>query len=88
MSAIAQPVSGTAAKAERKPSGWDHLKTLLPYVGRYRKMVALGLVSLLLVGLAAFLWSLSCGQFEDLEGAGWRVLQDDETGARPTRRDR
>ena len=31
-----------------------------------------------LVGLAAFLWSLNSGQFEDLEGAGWRALQDDE----------
>ena len=31
-----------------------------------------------LLGLAAFLWSLNSGQFEDLEGAGWRALQDDE----------
>lgn len=31
-----------------------------------------------LAGLAAFLWSLNSGQFEDLEGAGWRILQDDE----------
>jgi cbb3-type cytochrome oxidase maturation protein len=31
-----------------------------------------------LIGLAAFLWSLNSGQFEDLEGAGWRALQDDE----------
>lgn len=29
--------------------------------------------------LAAFLWALGSGQFEDLEGAGWRVLADDET---------
>ncbi len=36
-------------------------------------------VALLLggVGLAAFLWSLRSGQFEDLEGAGWRALDDD-----------
>jgi len=31
-----------------------------------------------LLGLAAFLWSLNSGQFEDLEGASWRVLRDDE----------
>jgi cbb3-type cytochrome oxidase maturation protein len=31
-----------------------------------------------LLGLAAFLWSLHSGQFEDLEGAGWRALQDDD----------
>ena len=34
-----------------------------------------------LAGLAAFLWSLNSGQFEDLEGAGWRILQDDEQSA-------
>ena len=36
-----------------------------------------------LLGLAAFLWSLNSGQFEDLDGAGWRALQDDEPGSDP-----
>ncbi|MDA7948752.1 MAG: cbb3-type cytochrome oxidase assembly protein CcoS [Hyphomicrobiaceae bacterium] len=31
-----------------------------------------------LLGLAAFLWSLRSGQFEDLEGAAWRALDDEE----------
>jgi len=31
-----------------------------------------------LAGLGAFLWSLRSGQFDDLEGAAWRALQDDE----------
>jgi cbb3-type cytochrome oxidase maturation protein len=31
-----------------------------------------------LLGLAAFLWALRSGQFEDLEGAGWRAIQDSE----------
>ena len=44
MSAIAQPVSTTAAKPARRPSGWQHLKPLLPYVARYKRMVALGLL--------------------------------------------
>ena len=30
------------------------------------------------LGLAGFLWSLRSGQFDDLEGAGWRALQDEE----------
>jgi cbb3-type cytochrome oxidase maturation protein len=34
-------------------------------------------LSLGAVGLGAFLWSLRSGQFEDLDGAVWRVLQDD-----------
>jgi cbb3-type cytochrome oxidase maturation protein len=28
------------------------------------------------VGLAGFLWSLKSGQFDDLDGAKWRVLSD------------
>lgn len=34
-------------------------------------------VSLGMLGLAAFLWSLRDGQFDDLEGARWRILDDD-----------
>jgi cbb3-type cytochrome oxidase maturation protein len=30
------------------------------------------------LGLAAFLWSLRSGQYEDLEGAAHRVLIDDD----------
>jgi cbb3-type cytochrome oxidase maturation protein len=38
-----------------------------------------------LAGLAAFLWSLKSGQFEDLEGAGWRILEDEQPPAPPPR---
>lgn len=31
-----------------------------------------------LAALAAFLWALKTGQFEDLDGAGWRALEDDD----------
>ncbi|MEM8744522.1 MAG: cbb3-type cytochrome oxidase assembly protein CcoS [Pseudomonadota bacterium] len=31
-----------------------------------------------LIGLAAFLWSLRSGQFDDLEGAAWRALDDED----------
>lgn len=31
-----------------------------------------------LVGLFAFLWSLKSGQYDDLEGAAYRILEDDE----------
>lgn len=30
------------------------------------------------LGLAAFLWSLRTGQYDDLDGAAWRVLEDDD----------
>ncbi|MGI9403840.1 MAG: cbb3-type cytochrome oxidase assembly protein CcoS [Hyphomicrobium sp.] len=32
-----------------------------------------------LLGLAAFLWALNSNQFEDLEGASWRAIQDSDT---------
>jgi cbb3-type cytochrome oxidase maturation protein len=31
-----------------------------------------------LLGLAAFLWALRSGQFDDLDGAAERILYDDE----------
>lgn len=31
-----------------------------------------------LIGLVVFLWSLKTGQYEDLEGAAQRMLNDDE----------
>jgi cbb3-type cytochrome oxidase maturation protein len=41
----------------------------------YLVPIALGLG---LIGLFAFLWSLRSGQYEDLEGAALRVLDDDD----------
>jgi cbb3-type cytochrome oxidase maturation protein len=35
------------------------------------------------LGLAAFLWSLRSGQFEDLEGASWRSLDDEAEAVAP-----
>ena len=32
------------------------------------------------MGLAAFLWSLKTGQYEDLDGAAWRALEDRAPG--------
>ncbi len=34
-----------------------------------------------LLGLSGFLWSLKSGQFEDLDGAAYRILDDDEPTA-------
>jgi cbb3-type cytochrome oxidase maturation protein len=31
-----------------------------------------------LAGLLAFLWSLTSGQYDDLEGAAWRAIADDD----------
>ncbi len=39
----------------------------------YLVPLALGLG---LAGLGAFVWSMRAGQYDDLEGAGYRVLDD------------
>ncbi|MBR1217768.1 cbb3-type cytochrome oxidase assembly protein CcoS [Bradyrhizobium sp. U87765 SZCCT0131] len=31
-----------------------------------------------LLGLCGFLWSLRSGQYDDLDGAAWRAIADDE----------
>jgi cbb3-type cytochrome oxidase maturation protein len=36
-----------------------------------------------LIGLLGFLWSLKSGQYDDLEGAAWRALADDEPAQEP-----
>lgn len=41
----------------------------------YLVPLAIGLGGL---GLAAFLWSLKNGQYDDLDGAAWRAIADDE----------
>jgi cbb3-type cytochrome oxidase maturation protein len=44
----------------------------------YLVPIALGLG---LLGLGAFLWALKTGQYDDLEGAAWRALMDDDAPA-------
>ena len=46
----------------------------------YLVPLALGLG---LAGLAAFLWSLRSGQYDDMEGASLRVLSDDDVAPPP-----
>lgn len=41
----------------------------------YLVPLALGLGGL---GLVAFLWSLKTGQYDDLDGAAWRAIMDDD----------
>jgi cbb3-type cytochrome oxidase maturation protein len=38
--------------------------------------------------LAAFLWTLRSGQYDDLDGAAHRILFDDDDDAAPPRNDR
>ena len=37
-----------------------------------------GVFALGLAALAAFLWSMKSDQYDDLEGASWRIIADDD----------
>jgi ATP-binding cassette subfamily B multidrug efflux pump len=65
MSAIAQPTVARPTAEAKKPSGWDQLKTLLPYVKRYKAMTGLGLLTLALMGLVGALPQLIIGAITD-----------------------
>lgn len=40
------------------------------------------------MGLIGFVWALRRGQFDDLEGDAYRILNDDDRPIRPTQRRR
>jgi ATP-binding cassette, subfamily B, multidrug efflux pump len=72
VSAAAQTVAGTsaAAKPKKKSSGWNDLKTLLPYLRKYKGMTAIGLITLTLMGGVGALPQLLIGMITDcLQGA-------------------
>lgn len=45
-------------------------------------------ITLGLLGLIAFLWSVRSGQYEDLDGAAERILHDEDPASQPVRGDR
>src|SRR5215469_11365429 len=65
MSAIAQPAAAASTRPQRKPSGWQHLKPLLPYIARYKGMVVLGLTFDALMGIVGSLPQLIQGIITD-----------------------
>jgi len=70
MSAIAQPVSSAATRPAKKASAWSHLKTLIPYVMKYKGTVSVGLLTLAAMGLVGALPQLILGAITDcLQGS-------------------
>ena len=65
MSAIAQPAAAASTRPQRRPSGWQHLKPLLPYIARYKGMVVLGLTFDALMGIVGSLPQLIQGIITD-----------------------
>jgi ATP-binding cassette, subfamily B, multidrug efflux pump len=64
MSEIIEPAA-TAASESGRPSGWRQLRKLVPYLQRYKGMVALGLLTLLTVGVIGALPQLLIGAITD-----------------------
>src|ERR1700683_4479942 len=83
MSAIAQPVVATARKPKPQTSGWKDLKSLWPYVLRYKGMTALGLLTLGLMGLVGALPQLIIGMITDLLQGSPRALSTLSGCSRP-----
>jgi ABC-type multidrug transport system fused ATPase/permease subunit len=64
MSAAAQAVATSAAPRPRA-SGWRNLRGLLPYIGRFKARVALGLVILCVMGVVGNVLPLITGSIID-----------------------
>ena len=64
-----------AGHTQRVARAWTRAREAVMNVLVYLVPMALALG---LTGLAAFLWSLRTGQYEDMDGAALRVLSDDD----------
>jgi ATP-binding cassette, subfamily B, multidrug efflux pump len=67
MSSAVNPAAAVAAPVSRAPkvSGWKQLQKLIPYLGRYKGQIAVGLVTLAAMGIAGALQPLSYGVIMD-----------------------
>jgi ATP-binding cassette, subfamily B, multidrug efflux pump len=73
MSAIAQPVAAST-RPERAPSGWERMRTLIPYVKRYKAMVSVGLLTTTLMAIVGALPQLIIGAITDCLKGSPQVL--------------
>ena len=73
MSAIAQPVAASSRPA-RAPSGWEHMRTLIPYVKRYKLMTSIGLLTTTLMAIVGALPQLIIGAITDCLKGSPQVL--------------
>jgi ATP-binding cassette subfamily B multidrug efflux pump len=74
VSVAAQTAVGVRARPEKKPSGWQNLKPLFPYVLRYKRMTVVGLLALAMMGLVGTLPQLIVGAIVDLLRGSARPL--------------
>jgi ATP-binding cassette, subfamily B, multidrug efflux pump len=83
MSAAATTLrSGDAAKKAPKASSWSNLRGLLPYLGRYKGAIAVGLLTLMLMGLIGNIVPLTTGIITDTLAGSARPFEIATHGAR------
>jgi len=82
MSAAATTVrAGEAAKKAPKVSSWTNLHGLLPYLGRYKGAIALGLLTLVVMGLVGNIVPLTTGIIIDTVAGSSRPFEHAAHGA-------
>ncbi len=73
--------AGQSTKKGPKASSWSNLRGLLPYLGRYKSAIALGLVTLALMGLIGNIVPLTTGIITDTVAGSSRPFERATHGA-------
>ena len=73
--------TGTSAQKPPKTSSWRNLRGLVPYLGRYKGAIALGMVTLALMGLVGNLIPLATGVITDTLAGSQRPFERQAHGA-------
>jgi ATP-binding cassette, subfamily B, multidrug efflux pump len=76
MSAAATtPRTGAPGKKALQASSWAHLRGLLPYLGRYKGAIALGLLTLTIMGVVGSIVPLTTGVITDTVAGSQRPFE-------------
>jgi P-type Cu2+ transporter len=75
---LGKPLAPVLAAIDHARKALDLMRQNLWLAIGYNVLAVPLALGLGLVGLLAFLWSLKSGQYEDLDGAAWRAISDDD----------
>lgn len=81
MSAAAASIGASpAVKKQKPPSSWKHLVGLLPYLGRYRGTITLGMICLVLSSLVQNIIPLATGVLTDILAGSAHPFENSSPG--------
>jgi ATP-binding cassette subfamily B protein len=81
MSAAAAQIRADAAKKPQRTSSWANLRGLVPYLGRYKGPIAIGLITLALMGLVGNVVPLATGIITDTLAGSTRPFAPQNQGS-------